>query len=86
MKLVQIFNVVDDNNGVVFEVIGDTTTAHKGKQYITVNFDVDNPVRAFKQKLVSEYLVRMAHTRESLDWRELDVEIASIMNARIHAI
>lgn len=86
MRLVQIFNVVDDNMGVVFEVIGDTTTAHKGKQYITVYFDVDDPERAFKKKLVADYLVRMAHTRESLDWRELDVEIASIMNARIHAI
>lgn len=86
MKLVQIFNLIEDNMGVVFEVIGDRTTAHQGKQYITVSFDVDDPVRAFKQKLVADYLIRISRTRESLDWRELDTEIASIMNARIHAI
>lgn len=89
MRLVQIFNVVDDNMGVVFEVIGDTTTAHRGKQYITVSLhemDEEHPSRLFKKKLVVEYLTRVAHTRECLDWRELDTEIAAIMNAKIHSI
>lgn len=71
---------------IVFEVIGDETSAHKGRQFLIVNLDVTSVELKFKKGLVGELLMQYATSGRNVDWRELDIQIAAIMNAKVHTI
>lgn len=84
MRLVQIETC--DASCFVFEVFGDTNTAHEGKQFIVVNMDEANPELRLKKALIAHFLGGLALRDQSTDWRIIDMEIAGIMDARIHSI
>lgn len=86
MRLVHICDSERENERVAFEVINDQTTAFRGRQFIVVNLNEKDPELLFKKELLVRYLVRVSDSDRAIDWRELDNEIAGIMNARIHSI
>lgn len=72
-------------DSVVFEVLNDNSTSHKGLQYFIIEFkDVDSIGCKFKKRMVVNYLLNLGSTEVS--WREIDREIENIMNARIHCL
>lgn len=72
-------------NSVVFEVLNDDSTSHKGLQYIIIEFkDVDSVELKFKKRMIVLYLLRLDCTNVS--WKEINREIENIMNARVHCL
>lgn len=72
-------------NSVVFEVLNDDSTSHKGLQYIIIEFkDVDSVELKFKKRIIVLYLLRLDCTNVS--WKEINREIENIMNARVHCL
>lgn len=70
-------------DSVVFEVLNDNSTSHKGLQYILIEFkDVDSIESKFKKRMIVDYLLNLGSTEVS--WREIDITIGNIMNARVH--
>lgn len=70
---------------VIFEVMNDESTSHKGLQYIFVEVkeDYSNELK-FKKRIIIDYLLSLKDTNTS--WREVDRKIETIMDARIHCL
>lgn len=72
-------------DSVVFEVLNDDSTSHKGLQYILIEFkNVDSIELKFKKRMIVNYLLNLGSTEVS--WREIDITIENIMSARVHCL
>lgn len=72
-------------DSVVFEVLNDNSTAHKGLQYILIEFkDGTSIEHKFKKRMIVDYLLNLGSTEVS--WKEIDREIENIMSARVHCL
>lgn len=72
-------------DSVVFEVLNDNSTSHKGLQYILIEFkDGTSIEHKFKKRMIVDYLLNLGSTEVS--WKEIDKEIENIMSARVHCL
>lgn len=83
MKLVKL---CQNDTRLVFECLENTNSAHQGREFIIVNLDATDPIERLKQELIADYLCFTSESRECVDWRELDNEIARIKNAKYHMV
>lgn len=69
---------------IIFECVENTNSAHQGKEFIVINLNTDNEEMNFKHGLVADYLHYLAN--HETDWKDLDANIAEIMNSKVHFI
>ena len=56
------------------------------RELIVVNYNVEDPILAYKKGLIADFLWMTAELQREVNWKFLDTEISSIMNTKIHMI
>lgn len=56
------------------------------RELIVVNYNVEDPILAYKKGLIADFLWITAELQREVNWKFLDTEIANIMNTKIHMI
>lgn len=69
-----------------FEVLNNANSGFDGREFIVVDLAVDNKELRFKKELIADMLCYIAELGKEITWRELDKNIADIMQCRIHVI
>jgi hypothetical protein len=85
MKL-RKFSENKEQGQITFAIEDNNTSAHQGRELIVVNYNVEDPVLAYKKKLIADYLWMIAFDKTEINWRTIDREISEIMNTKIHMI
>ena len=81
---IRLMNSLNDRYS--FEVLNNTNSGFEGREFIVVDLDVDNIELRFKKELVADMLCYLSESGKEVNWRELDINIAKIMQSRIHII
>lgn len=85
MKL-RIFSENKTNKEIVFEVLGNGNFTKHSRELIVVNYNVEDPILAYKKNLIADTLCMFAESETETNWSKLEYIIDQIMNTKIHII